>query len=181
MTELAPGFLISMPQLHDEYFERAVVLMINHSAQGAMGLVINRQAQVTFKELASDQEIELPPARAAKHIFVGGPVEPYRGFVLHDSPGVAEKTEVLPGLFLSVTNDSLKPLLADASINVLFCLGYSNWGAGQLEAEIKRGSWLFTEASALPIFSLEPGQIWEQTIKSMGVDPAMLVTTGGVN
>lgn len=181
MTGLAPGFLISMPQLHDEYFEKAVVLMINHSAEGAMGLVINRQAQVTFEELASDQALELSPERGAKHIFVGGPVEPYRGFVLHDSPEVAEKTEVLPGVFLSVTNDSLKPLLADPTVNVLFCLGYSNWGAGQLESEIKRGSWLFTEASAPPIFALEPGQVWEHTIKSMGVDPAMLVTTGGVN
>ena len=181
MTGLAPGFLISMPQLHDEYFEKAVVLMINHSAEGAMGLVITRQAQVTYEELASDHEIELPPERGSKHIFVGGPVEPYRGFVLHDSPTVAEKTEVLPGVFLSVTNDSLGPLLADPSINVLFCLGCSNWGAGQLESEIKRGSWLFTEASAQPIFGLEPAKVWERTIQSMGVDPAMLVTTGGVN
>ncbi len=181
MKALAPGFLIAMPQLQDSNFHKSVVLMVEHGPEGSMGLVINREADVTYEDLASDQEFDVPPQRAKKHIYVGGPVEPFRGFVLHDSPRVAEKAEVLPGLYLSVTSDSLVPLLADPEVNVRFCLGYSGWGAGQIEAELATGSWLFTEASAQTVLLIEPEQIWEQTIKSMGVDPAMLVTTGGVN
>jgi len=181
MKALAPGFLIAMPQLQDSNFHKSVVLMVEHGPHGSMGLVINREADVTYADLANDQDFDVPPTRAGKHISVGGPVEPYRGFVLHDSTRVTERAEVLPGLFLSVTSDSLAPLLADPEVNVRFCLGYSGWGAGQIEAELAIGSWLFTEASAKTVLHVEPGQIWEQTIKSMGVDPAMLVTTGGMN
>ncbi len=181
MKALAPGFLIAMPQLKDTNFEKAVVLMVEHGSGGAMGLVINRPADVTFGDLASDQQFDVDPVHEAKSIFVGGPVEPYRGFVLHDSDRVAEKTLLLPGLYLSVTSDSLQPLLRDPAVHVRFCLGYSGWGAGQVEAELASGSWLFTEALTATVLFGEPEQIWGETIKSMGVDPAMLVQTGGVN
>lgn len=181
MKALAPGLLIAMPQLNDSNFHKAVVLMVEHGPSGSMGLIINREAEVTFAQLATDQEFVVPEPRAQKHIYVGGPVEPYRGFVLHDSTQVAEKAELLPGLFLSVTHDSLEPLLADPTVNVRFCLGYSGWAAGQVEAELASGSWLFTEATVDTVLSLEPVQLWEQTIKGLGVDPAMLITAGGVN
>ncbi len=181
MKTLAPGFLIAMPQLNDSNFHKSVVLVVKHGPGGSMGLVINRAAEVTFGDLAGDQHFEIPEEQRVKPIFIGGPVEPFRGFVLHDSEAVEEKTEVLPGLYLSLTTDSLQPLMRDPAVNVRFCLGYSGWGAGQVEAELASGSWLFTEANVSTVLQLEPEQIWEQTIKSMGVDPAMLVTTGGVN
>ncbi len=170
-----------MPQLNDSNFQRSVVLIVKHGPSGSMGLVINRPSEVSFGDLAGDQRFEIPAELRSNRIYVGGPVEPFRGFVLHDVAGIEEKTEVLPGLYLSLTTDSLKPLMRDTAANVRFCLGYSGWGAGQVEAELASGSWLFTEATANTVLKLEPEQIWEQTIKSMGVDPAMLVTTGGVN
>ncbi len=181
MQALAPGFLIAMPQVRDATFEKSVVLMVEHGPGGSMGLVINRAADVTLADLANDQDFSVPIQLADKPIFVGGPVEPYRGFGLHDSAQIGEKAEVMPGLFLSVTSDSLKPLLSNPLINVRFCLGYSKWGAGQIEAELATGTWLFTEASIDTVLRVDPEQIWEQTIKSMGVDPSMLVTPGGVN
>lgn len=181
MKSLAPGFLIATPQLNDSNFHQAVVLMVEHTDEGSMGLVINRTAPLTFRELGKSQELEVAASRRDDPLFHGGPVEPYRGFVLHDSDRVDEKNEILPGLYLSVTSDALTPLLKDADAHVRFCLGYAGWGAGQIEFEMKQGSWLFTEANRDTVLQAEPRKVWDDVIKSMGIDPAWVMPSGGVN
>ncbi|MBL8936058.1 MAG: YqgE/AlgH family protein [Archangium sp.] len=181
MKALAPGFLIAMPQMQDPNFSKTVVLMLEHNDEGSMGLIINRTAELTFADLGKSQSLEIATVREDDAIFVGGPVEPYRGFVLHDRDSIGERAPLLPGLFLSVTTDALEPLLRDPATKLRFCLGYSGWGPGQLEKEIAQGSWLFTEAQTGPVLHTEPEHIWSEVIKSMGVDPAMLITTGGIN
>lgn len=178
---LAPGFLIAMPQLGDPNFHRTVVLMIEHSPDGSMGLVINRAAPLTLAELAKGQKLRLAPGRGGHHVFLGGPVEPYRGFVLHDSDAVEERITVLPGLNLSVTSDALQGLLQDPAVRLRFCLGYAGWGPGQIERELSHGAWLFTEAEAGSTLDGDPAAIWGDTLKGMGVDPAMLMAGTGVN
>ncbi len=181
MKSLAPGFLIATPQLLDENFHQAVVLMVEHTDAGSMGLVINRTAPLTFRDLSRSQEMKVAESRRDDALFHGGPVEPFRGFVLHDSPDVEEKNELFPGVYLSVTSDALSPLLLDASVHLRFCLGYAGWGPGQIELEMKQGSWLFTEATPEVVLRDDPGQVWEQVIKSMGIDPGWVVPSGGVN
>jgi putative transcriptional regulator len=178
---LAPGFLIAMPQLGDPNFHRAVVLMLEHGEGGAMGLVINRVAPLTLRELAEGQALPIGEARAKQQVFVGGPVEPQRGFVLHDDVRVAEKQLIAPGLFLSVTVDALGPLFVHPEARLRFCMGYSGWGPQQLEQEIAAGAWLFTEAEPEAALVGKPEQLWEQTLKTMGVDPLMLLPTHGVH
>jgi len=178
---LAPGFLIAMPQLGDPNFQKGVVLMLEHSAEGSMGLVINRQAPFTLKEVADSQPMRIHPARATGRVYVGGPVEPQRGFVLHDCNTLPEKQEVMPGLFLSVTLDALQPLLEETKSRFRFCLGYAGWGPHQLENELKIGSWLFTEANLDAIWTEEPDGVWDATIRSMGLDPGRIVMGKGVH
>lgn len=170
-----------MPQLQDPNFHKSVVLMLEHGEGGSMGLVINRPANLTFEDLGRSQELEVARRRYGDHLYVGGPVESYRGFVLHDATGIEEKAEVLPGLFLSVTSDALEALLKVEVATLRFCLGYAGWGPGQVEHELQQGSWLFTEASRAGVLTSDPEHVWEEVIKSMGIDPAMLVTTGGLN
>ena len=155
--------------------------MIEHGESGAMGLVVNRSAPLTLGELAEGQAMPIASQRKDAAVFVGGPVEPHRGFVLHDSPDIEEKQEVLPGLYLSMTLDALAPLLEAQDGRLRFCLGCAGWGPQQLESEIASGSWLFTEAAADPLFAQEPGQLWDHTLRGMGVDPAMLVAGKGMN
>ncbi|MBX7115802.1 MAG: YqgE/AlgH family protein [Myxococcaceae bacterium] len=181
MKSLAPGFLIAMPQLADPHFHRSVVLMIEHSDEGSMGLVLNRAAPLKLVDLGKGQSLLVAPAHAEENVFIGGPVEPFRGFVLHDCAEVAERHQVLPGLFLSVTPPALKSVLLDAGVHLRFCLGYAGWGPRQVERELAQGAWLFTEASAVPVLGGDPNQLWEETVKGMGVDPAMLVMGGGVH
>jgi putative transcriptional regulator len=178
---LSPGFLIAMPQMTDPNFHQTVVLMVEHSAEGSMGLVLNRESPLTLGELGKNQALAVWPGRQGQRVRVGGPVEPYRGFVLHDSPAVEERSEVLPGLFLSVTSDALTPLLVDDAATLRFCLGYAGWGPGQVERELKEGAWLFTEASRDAALLMAPEALWEQVIKGMGIDPGWLVTAGGLN
>lgn len=170
-----------MPQLQDPNFEKSVVLMVEHNAAGSMGIVINRQSKLTIGELGRNQHLAVSQLRENQPICVGGPVDPYRGFVLHDSTEVEERTELLPGLFLSVTSEALAPLLQNDDATLRLCLGYAGWGAGQVERELELGSWLFTEASTEVALSTESGQIWNRVIKGMGFDPGWLVTTGGMN
>lgn len=181
VERLAPGFLIAMPQLGDPNFQRTVVLVIEHSETGSMGLVVNKASPLSLSEVAKGQKLELARRHSAHSVYLGGPVEPYRGFVLHDSQEIDERVAVLPGLYLSVTSDALKPLLASPVVRLRFCLGYAGWGPKQLEKELAEGSWLFSEASAGSILDDEAEGLWSNTLKGMGVDPAMLMMGKGLN
>ncbi|MBN9687261.1 YqgE/AlgH family protein [Corallococcus interemptor] len=181
MKNLASGFLLAMPQLGDPNFYRSVILMIEHGETGSMGLVVNRGAPLTLGELARGQSMDISTDRVSQPVFVGGPVEPQRGFVLHDDESVAEKHSVLPGLYLSVTLDALGPLLQRTSPRVRFCLGYAGWGPKQLENEIAAGSWLYADATADAVLGQDPAKLWDATLRGLGVDPAMLVMGKGMN
>ena len=177
---LAPRFLIAMPQLGDPNFHRSVVLMIEHGEAGSMGLVINRSAPLSLGELAKGQSMKIAPGHAGENVFVGGPVEPQRGFVLHDCEAIQEKHEVIPGLYLSFTLDALQPLLQNASSKIRFCLGYAGWGPKQLEKEIAAGAWLCTEAAAEPTLATDPDELWDATLRGMGLNPAMILAVKGI-
>ncbi len=170
-----------MPQLGDPNFQRSVVLMVEHSEAGSMGLVISRSAPLTLKELGKSQDIRVSQAKEAASVLIGGPVEPQRGFVLHDKADLDDKTEILPGLYMSVTVEALKLLLGSPDVRMRLCLGYSGWGPKQLEQEMNGGTWLFTEAATALVLESEPAQLWEETLKVMGVNPLTLVPGGGLN
>ncbi len=178
-TRLVPGLLIATPQLADPNFQRAVVLMVEHASTGSMGLVLNRTARLTLGEVASGQELELAPGREKDRVHVGGPVEPQRGFVLHDDASQPERHRVGPGLFLSLTLDALGPLLRRPEGQLRFCLGYAGWGPGQLEEEIASGAWLTGDVTAAAAFHGEPDTLWESTLRGMGLEPGWLVPGGG--
>jgi putative transcriptional regulator len=181
VERLAPGFLIAMPQLGDPNFHRSVVLMVEHSGRGAMGLCVNRASPLTLRELAASQSLALASSRTRERVYMGGPVEPRRGFVLHDNEEEEEKLEIAPGLYLSVTVDALERLLLTPTGHLRFCLGYAGWGPQQLDRELAAGSWLFSEASGSAVFTHGPDVLWDSVLHTMGVDPAMLQSGRGVN
>jgi putative transcriptional regulator len=177
MSELAPGLLIAVPQMDDENFSRSVVLMLEHGPDGAMGLVFNRRSDVTLEEVGRSHGVDVP--REAGCAYVGGPVQPDRGFLLHRRADVPDSVQVMDGIFLSVSTDSLKPLLAGDPGQYRLCLGYAGWGPGQLEREVTLGGWLTGTASPLRVFDTPPEKVWDLAIRDLGVDPAFLVPSGG--
>lgn len=174
---LAPGLLIAVPQLLDGTFARAVILLLHHDEDGAMGLVINRPLELSLDEVARQHGIE--PCAVSGRAYAGGPVEMFRGFVLHQGPAGDEDTEVAKGTCISGSLDVLRHLLTEAGGAFRLYLGYAGWGPGQLDAEMAAGSWLTGEFDPHYLFVDDASQLWEQVLADMGIDPATVLQSSG--
>lgn len=188
---LTHHFLIAMPGMEDERFARSVVYMCEHSARGALGIVINKPSDINVKHLFD--KVELPLGRAdlvAAPVFQGGPVATERGFVLHepvftgaDKPeeAVYASTMTIPGgLEMTTSKDVLEALSTGAGPRkVLISLGYSQWGEGQLESELAENSWLTVDADASVIFDTPVDQRYDKALKLLGLEAWMLSRDAG--
>lgn len=186
LTNLTNHFLIAMPSLQDDIFSRSVVYVCEHSERGALGLVINKPCDIDMKRLF--EKVELPMGRAdlcSTPVFLGGPVQTERGFVLHeatfadaDKPAEAvyASTMVIPGgLGMTTSKDVLEAISTGAGPRkVLVSLGYAAWGEGQLESEISRNSWLTVAASNSVIFDTPVAQRYDQALLLLGLELWML-------
>ncbi|HUJ24930.1 MAG TPA: YqgE/AlgH family protein [Myxococcales bacterium] len=177
MSDLAPGILIAVPQMDDENFSRSVVLLVEHNESGAMGVVINRQSEIALSDIGREHGMEVHDG--AGNAYIGGPVERDRGFLVHRRPEVGDSVRLEEGVFLSVSTDALRALLAGEPDAYRLCLGYAGWGAGQLEREMVAGGWLNSSISSKRIFDTPAEKIWDAVIRDLGIDPAFLVQGGG--
>jgi putative transcriptional regulator len=181
--DLAGKLLIAMPGLGDPRFDRSVILICAHSAEGAMGLIVNKPApDLSFSGLMD--QLKIPRSEAAREIRVhfGGPVERGRGFVLHSADYRAGRAtmRVSGGFGMTATLDVLGALARGAGPrSALLALGYSGWGAGQLESEIARNDWLTAEAPADLVFQADDGAKWTGALKRLGIDPFTLSASAG--
>ncbi len=199
-TSLAQHLLCAVPQLRDPNFVRSVVLMVDHSRKGAFGLILNHPLPTSMAEMASAIGLQWVGPEDTQ-VRLGGPVEPSRGFILHDRPEWDPLADALtPELFLTTSLDAVKagadvdaPRLGTTGSRALAFLGYAGWGAGQLEAEMASGSWmavpLRAESSAEEgvvgqgvtpswLWSVSPEAMWAEALRSIGIDPAWLVGAG---
>ncbi len=182
--------LIAMPNIGDPRFERSVIYLCAHSAEGAMGIVVNKTAgDISFAELlerleivASDDRIELSSQAMNMPVQMGGPVETGRGFVLHTSDYFSSDC-TLPiddGVGLTATIEVLRAIASDQGPRqALLALGYSGWGPGQLETEIQSNGWLHCEADEALIFTPDLEAKYEMALSRIGVDPALLSMEAG--
>jgi putative transcriptional regulator len=185
-TSLAPGLLLAMPQLQDPNFNRSVVLMIEHGDNGSFGLVVNQPSPIKASELLDS--LGMPwHGDPEEVVWSGGPVSPATGWVLHEPyeslPATAKLGEgstihVGPGLALTTSPDGLRTIAAAPPSRIRLLLGYSGWGAGQLAAEMARGSWLHADADPSLIFDGTPDQMWERAIASLGITSADSLVQG---
>ncbi len=168
-----------MPQMGDPNFERSVILLVEHSADGSMGLVCNRPGTITVEEVAMAQGF--PVRGDAGQMMVGGPVDRERGFLIHRLRNIEEALDLADGVRLSVSRDSVQPILAESPTDWRFYLGYAGWGPGQLEEEVVAGAWLTAPLSARRLFDTPHDQIWTAVIRDLGVEPAFLVPGAGLH
>ena len=156
-------FLIAAKHLRDQNFYRAVILIVEHNDEGAMGLVVNRPSSIAVDTaLGGQSSVSLD-----EPVFIGGPVETSALFVLHDHlrPGLQDR-EIVPGLFLAGSDDSLRTVVSpesDADLHGHFRVycGYAGWGSEQLEAEVSRGDWWSVPADCSTVLEEDPYGIWE--------------------
>jgi putative transcriptional regulator len=184
-SSLAPALLISMPQLTDPEFNRTVVLLIKHSEDGAFGLVVNRPLVTTGRVVLSLEASEELSTERELHVWVGGPVEPQRSWMLVGEADEAEAVQgmrIAEGLYLSTSPDLLRRLLEPSPPErARLVVGYAGWGAGQLEAELEASAWLLSDVDSELIFNTPSERMWEKSIRRLGADPATLQMSRGVH
>lgn len=171
-----------MPQLLDSNFQRTVVLLCEHGAEGALGFVLNRP---TDTPAASVVKLDPPVVGSSGlPIWVGGPVEPERGWILlSEEPQGMEAVRICDGVYLSTSAELLRRLLeaSAAPPRTRVLTGYAGWGPGQLDAEIAASAWLTADVELDLVFDTPPAMMWEQAIRRLGADPATLQMGGGVH
>ena len=183
--DLTNQFLIAMPGMADENFAGSVVYLCEHTENGALGLVINKPTDITLGNLFEKVELPLDRAELARQpVFFGGPVQTERGFVLHDpqgAEGVYTSTMAIPGgLEMTTSRDVLEAMSQGGGPRRVFVtLGYSGWGAGQLEDELGRNGWLTAQADPAIIFETPVEQRYQRALESLGFDPRMLSQEAG--
>jgi putative transcriptional regulator len=179
---LTGQLLVAMPQMRDPRFARSVIYMCAHSADGAMGLVVNRRVgSITFDDLL--QQLNIGPNKRNDEIRVhfGGPVEQGRGFVLHSSDYLQTGSlRVDDQVALTATLDILKELAAGGGPRrSLLALGYAGWGPGQLDAEIQANGWLSVSSDEALVFDADLDHKWERAIGKIGIDFSQLSGEAG--
>ncbi|MBC7601946.1 MAG: YqgE/AlgH family protein [Ramlibacter sp.] len=189
---LTHHFLIAMPGLQDETFSKSVVYLCEHSARGALGLVINKPSDIDLRKLFD--KVELPMGRedlARTPVFQGGPVQTERGFVLHEAMFAGETTAptdpvyastmMIPGgLEMTTSKDVLEAISTGSGPRkVLVSLGYSAWGEGQLESELAENSWLTVGADIGVIFDTPVEQRYAKALMLLGLEAWMLSPEAG--
>ena len=179
---LAGQLLIAMPTMQDERFARTIVYMCAHTAQGAMGLVVNRLIdELTFDQLLQQIGIQTGAAPDQLRVHRGGPVEPGRGFVLHSIDYQTDGTLLVDeSIALTASVDILKAIAeGHGPRQALLALGYAGWGAGQLESEIQANGWLSVRADPALVFDNGLDTKWERAMSKLGVSAAMLSGDAG--
>ncbi len=174
--------LIAMPSMTDPRFERSVVFICAHSADGAMGIVVNKPlSSLSFPELLKQLEIKTDVSDEKIQVYFGGPIEGARGFVLHSPDYIQDSTILIKNEFaLSASIDILKAIAeGNGPRESLLALGYAGWAAGQLDQEIQDNGWLIITANKKIIFQTDNKNKWRSATESLGVDISKLSSEFG--
>jgi putative transcriptional regulator len=181
-STLTGQLLVAMPHMADSRFARTVVYLCAHSAEGAMGLVVNRLIDsLSFHSLLDQLGLEANGEALEMPVHFGGPVESSRGFVLHSADYIQDSTLVIDeDIALTATIDVLKAIANGSGPRQrVLALGYAGWGAGQLDAEIQANGWLMVPADHELVFGVDNDTKWERSMAKIGIDLSLLSTEAG--
>lgn len=181
-------FLLAMPGLADSNFSRTVIYICAHTENGAIGFILNRPQPISFCELMIQLELieqreakSIPQSAMKMNVQMGGPVETGRGFVIHSEDYQSDATlPISEDMSMTATVDILRAITKGTGPKrATMMLGYSGWGAGQLEDEVSANGWLTCPAIDDIIFDDDLDSKYERVFASIGIDPAMLSSQCG--
>ena len=175
--------LIALPGMSDPRFAKSVIFMCAHSAEGAMGIVINQPIEgLGFREMARKLELGVTASTPDFPVLCGGPVETGRGFVLHSGDYSSDQSTLVVsnGVSLTATLDILRAMVeGHGPQHAIFALGYSGWGAGQIENEIRMNGWLHCDADETILFDTSVEDKWNAALRKLGIDSSGLSAHAG--
>ena len=181
-SNLTNNFLIAMPGMSDPAFERTVTYLCQHTAEGALGIIVNRPSEMMLGDVLKELKIPILDERISDQpVYWGGPVQPDRGFVLHAREGEWKSTLCInEELCLTTSRDILEALgRGEGPSRAILALGYAGWGSGQLEQEIAQNAWLNAEATEAVLFDRPPEKRWREAAGLVGVDISLLTLEAG--
>ena len=180
-VNLTNHFLIAMPALQDPNFYHTVTYICEHNAEGAMGIIINRPLDLSVHELFEQLEIPAGDPAGKQPVYLGGPVQPDRGFVLHRTGQPWDSTlQVTDDVSITASQDILRAMAAgEGPEDALIALGYAGWGKGQIEQELADNAWLSGPADTDIIFRLAAHQRWDAAAGLLGIDLNLLSGEAG--
>jgi putative transcriptional regulator len=180
---LSGQLLIAMPGIGDPRFDRTVILVCQHSDEGAMGLVVNRtMPNITYLELLEQLGLPAHESVSDRPVYAGGPMESGRGFVVHseDHTLVDSTRKIADGLALTANIDILQNMAGGGGpARALICLGYAGWSPGQLDQELSNNVWLSVLATPTLVFATPNDQKWAKALAALGIDVALLSQQAG--
>lgn len=181
-TNLTGHFIIAMPSLLDENFDRTVTYICEHDENGTFGIVINRETDVILQEVLAQMNIELgdnPPQKQS--VFLGGPVQQERGFILHKPMGNwSSSLKVNDDITLTTSRDILEAIARDEGPEqTMIALGYAGWDAGQLEYELTANTWLSCPGDEQIIFKTPASERWQAAADLIGINLQLLSSETG--
>ncbi len=179
---LAGKILLASPNMTDGRFRQAVILLCQHNAEGAMGIILNKPLpNMQVGELIKQFDLETDSITGAEPIYFGGPVESVRGFVLHTDEYVSPETQsIFPHVNLTATIDVVRHIAGNTGPRKrLMALGYAGWDSGQLERELQENAWLVAEGSEALLFDVPVDARWHIGYESVGLEPTRFMETSG--
>jgi putative transcriptional regulator len=175
-------FLIAMPALDDPNFHHTTTYICEHDENGALGVVINRPLEMQLGEILRYMDIEACNEKiSSRQVYMGGPVQNDRGFVLHEPAGDWEATlKVTETIGITSSRDILQAIAeGKGPKNSIVTLGYAGWGAGQLENELAANTWLSGPANSKIVFDPPCAQRWQAAAGLLGIDLNLLSSDTG--
>lgn len=181
-SNLTGHFLIAMPSLNDGFFNQAVTYICEHDETGSFGIIINQPTEVTLNKVISEMKIESSADYdETKAVFMGGPVDQGRGFILHRPTGNwLSSLKVTDNIALTTSKDILQAIANnEGPKDSIVALGYAGWAAGQLENEMANNTWLNCPGEEQIIFDTPAEDRWKAAAKLIGIDLTLLSSDSG--
>ena len=179
---LTGQLLIAMPGIIDERFDKTLIYICEHSDEGAMGLVVNREiTSLSFINLLKQLNIDAKSDLEGVQLRFGGPVETGRGFVLHSNDYYQDGTFIVNDTTsLTASKDIIQDVaLGNGPKRFLLTLGYSGWGPGQLDREFRFNGWLNVDPDEELVFGQNLSLKWKKSLSKLGINSDMLSVTSG--
>jgi putative transcriptional regulator len=181
-ASLAPGFLVAAPSMRCPFFNHTLVLLIDHGDEGSFGFVLNRVTDLDIEDVFNEVGVSGAAASTVlAPVLLGGPVSPETGWILYDPEGVPKPSTghtiaIGERIACSASLELLERIArGDGPDTCAMMLGYSGWGEGQLESEMKQGSWIPVDLTYELVFDTPIENRWEAALATLGIDPAQVI------
>ena len=181
-NNLTGHFLIAMPDMLEGHFNQSVTYICEHDENGCFGLIINHRTNIPLQDVIAEMSIKgRSESLKNHHIYLGGPVDTGRGFVLHRPAGKWNSSLTINDqLALTTSKDILHSIAEDNEPeDAIIALGYAGWAAGQLEQEMSQNAWLNCPADEQIIFNTPPEKRWHAAAELLGIDLTLLSHDAG--